>query len=65
MSAETLNHPSSIALAVGAFLAIYPGLSLLALVYTIGWYAAIAGVSLIGLALRVRGLHGLAAQPAL
>jgi uncharacterized membrane protein HdeD (DUF308 family) len=47
-----------ITLAAGAFVLIVPGLGLLALVYTIGFYAIFAGISLISLAFRLKGVAG-------
>jgi uncharacterized membrane protein HdeD (DUF308 family) len=47
-----------ITLAAGAYVVIAPGLGLLALVYTVGFYAIIAGISLIVLAFRLKGLAG-------
>jgi uncharacterized membrane protein HdeD (DUF308 family) len=43
-----------ITLAFGIYVAFNPGLSILALVYTVGLYALFAGVALIGLAFRVK-----------
>lgn len=45
-----------ITLAAGAYVVIVPGLGILALVYTIGLYAIVAGISLIVLAFRFKGL---------
>jgi uncharacterized membrane protein HdeD (DUF308 family) len=45
-----------ITLAAGVYVVIVPGLGLLALVYTVGFYAIFAGISLIGLAFRLKGM---------
>jgi uncharacterized membrane protein HdeD (DUF308 family) len=47
-----------ITLAAGAYVVIAPGLGLLALVYTVGFYAIVAGISLIAVAFRFKGLAG-------
>lgn len=47
-----------ITLAAGAYVVIAPGLGLLALVYTIGFYAIFAGISLILLAFHLKGMAG-------
>jgi uncharacterized membrane protein HdeD (DUF308 family) len=47
-----------ITLAAGAYVVIAPGLGLLALVFTIGYYAIFAGISLIALAFRLKGMAG-------
>jgi len=47
-----------ITLAAGAYVVILPGLGLLALVYTVGFYAIFAGISLIALAFRLKGMAG-------
>jgi uncharacterized membrane protein HdeD (DUF308 family) len=47
-----------ITLMAGAYVVIAPGLGLLALVYTVGFYAIFAGISLIALAFRLRGMAG-------
>ncbi len=47
-----------ITLAAGIYVVIVPGLGVLALVYTIGFYAIFAGVALIALAFRLKGLAG-------
>lgn len=56
-----------ITLAWGFYVVLVPALGLLALVYTIGFYAILAGISLIGFSVRLKGLpaelhkHGLTA----
>lgn len=47
-----------ITLAAGTYVVIVPGLGLLALVYTIGFYAIFAGMTLIVLAFRLKSLAG-------
>jgi uncharacterized membrane protein HdeD (DUF308 family) len=47
-----------ITLAFGIYVVLVPGLGLLSLVYTIGFYALFAGISLIALAFRIKGLAG-------
>lgn len=47
-----------ISLAAGMYVLIVPGLGILALVYTIGFYAIFAGIALIALAFRLKGLAG-------
>ncbi len=56
----------TITLGFGLYVVLFPGLGLLALVYTIGFYALFAGISLIVLAFRFRNLTGAipAAHPA-
>jgi uncharacterized membrane protein HdeD (DUF308 family) len=44
--------------ALGAAMAVLPGVGLLSLVWLVGLYALAVGVALIVLALRVRGLRG-------
>jgi uncharacterized membrane protein HdeD (DUF308 family) len=57
-----------ITLAFGFYVILVPALGLLALVYTLGFYAIIAGVSLIAFAFRIRsagtriGMHAAAAR---
>jgi uncharacterized membrane protein HdeD (DUF308 family) len=48
----------TITLAFGAYVVIVPGLGLLALVYTIGFYAIFAGIALVAFAFRIKGLAG-------
>jgi uncharacterized membrane protein HdeD (DUF308 family) len=45
-----------VTLAVGWYVVVSPGLGLLALVYTVGFYGVLAGVSLIGFAFRIKGV---------
>jgi uncharacterized membrane protein HdeD (DUF308 family) len=47
-----------ITLGFGAYVVARPDLGLLALVYTIGFYAIFAGVSMIGFAFRIKNLAG-------
>jgi uncharacterized membrane protein HdeD (DUF308 family) len=47
---------------VGIYVAIFPLAGLLAWVWVIGVYAVIAGIALIALSFRLRGMKG--AQPA-
>jgi uncharacterized membrane protein HdeD (DUF308 family) len=47
-----------ITLVAGVYVILVPGLGLLALVYTIGIYAILAGIALIALAFRIKGLVG-------
>jgi uncharacterized membrane protein HdeD (DUF308 family) len=47
-----------ITLAFGAYVVIVPGLGLLALVFTIGFYALFAGIALVAFAFRIKGLAG-------
>jgi uncharacterized membrane protein HdeD (DUF308 family) len=47
-----------ITLAFGAYVVARPDLGLLALVYTIGFYAILAGISLIAFAFRIKNLAG-------
>jgi uncharacterized membrane protein HdeD (DUF308 family) len=42
-------------LAIGWYVIVWPDLGLLALVYTVGFYGVVAGVSLIGFAFRIKG----------
>ena len=44
-----------VTLAIGWYVVLSPGLGLLALVYTVGFYGVLAGVSLIGFAFRIKG----------
>ncbi|MGD0473495.1 MAG: HdeD family acid-resistance protein [Candidatus Velthaea sp.] len=45
-----------ITLLFGFYAVLVPGLGILALVYTVGFYALLAGISLIAFAVRVKGL---------
>lgn len=45
-----------VSLAFGTYVTILPGLGLLALVYTVGLYALLAGIALIGFAFRLKGV---------
>jgi len=47
-----------ITLAFGVYVVAHPSLGLLALVYTIGLYAILAGISLIGFAFRIKNVAG-------
>jgi uncharacterized membrane protein HdeD (DUF308 family) len=47
-----------ITLAAGAYVVIVPGLGLLALVFTVGFYAVFAGIAMIALAFRLKGVAG-------
>jgi uncharacterized membrane protein HdeD (DUF308 family) len=51
-----------ITLAIGFYVVLNPGLGVTALVYTVAIYAALAGISLIALAFRVKGLPKAAAR---
>lgn len=44
--------------ALGAAMAVLPGVGLLSLVWLVGLYALVVGVALIVLAFRVRGMRG-------
>jgi uncharacterized membrane protein HdeD (DUF308 family) len=48
--------------ALGVYVVIYPALGVLALVYAIGIYAALAGISLIGLGFRIKNARTQAAR---
>jgi uncharacterized membrane protein HdeD (DUF308 family) len=52
-----------VTLGFGIYVVFYPGLGLLSLVYTVGFYALSAGVLLVGLAFRLRGVGGAARVP--
>lgn len=45
-----------ITLGFGFYVVLFPGLGLLALVYTIGFYALLAGISLIAFGIRIKNL---------
>lgn len=45
-----------ITVAFGFYVLLYPNLGVLALVYTIGFYAVLAGTSLVAFAFRIKGL---------
>jgi len=47
-----------ITLAAGAYVLIAPGLGLLALVFTVGFYAVFAGIAMIALSFRLKSLAG-------
>ena len=51
-----------ITLGFGVYVAFDPGLSLLALVYTVGFYAIFAGIALIGLSFRLKNASSRVAQ---